>query len=82
MNEYFIDGIRITVELSNEIGLLNKKNDDDILIFLRGGLGKHVDGRRHLATIPGDVGRAGVVKRVAREMEFLEENTLILTLPL
>jgi mannose-6-phosphate isomerase-like protein (cupin superfamily) len=82
VNEYFIDGIRLTVERSNEIGLLDNKNDDDILIFLRGGLGKHVDGRKHLATIPGDVGRAGVVKRVAREMEFFEENTLILTLPL
>jgi mannose-6-phosphate isomerase-like protein (cupin superfamily) len=82
VNEYQINGVRFIVERSSEIELLNQKNDDDILIFLRGGLGKFVDQRKHLATIPGDVGRAGVVKRVAREMEFLEDNTLILTLPL
>jgi mannose-6-phosphate isomerase-like protein (cupin superfamily) len=78
---YKAHGTAFTVECTSKIDALREKPDDDILIFLRGGLGKHVDGRRHLATIPGDVGRAKIVKQVAHEMEFLEEDTLILTIP-
>jgi quercetin dioxygenase-like cupin family protein len=79
-NSYSAHGRDFTVECTNDMKALSKKLESDILIFLRGGLGKHVDGRRHLATIPGDVGRASIVKQVAHEMEFLEEDTLILTI--
>jgi quercetin dioxygenase-like cupin family protein len=81
LHEYNVNGAKLTVERSNDIELLNKKNDNDIIVFLRGGLGKHIDGRKHLATMPGDVGRVGIVKKVAREMDFLEEHTTILTIP-
>jgi len=80
-NAYRAHGTDFTVESTSEIRTLSDKLDEDILIFLRGGLGKHVDGRRHLATIPGDVGRGYIVKQVAREMEFLEEDTIIITIP-
>ncbi len=81
VEEYFIDEVKITVECSNKIESLNLKNPNDILIFLRGGLGKYIDKRKHLATIPGDVGRAVIIKKVSGEMDFLEEDTLILTIP-
>jgi mannose-6-phosphate isomerase-like protein (cupin superfamily) len=79
IREYSIDNVKFTVEKSSSIDSINYKGDDDILIFLKGGLGKNVGGRSQLATMPGDIGRAGVVKKVAGEMDFLEKNTLILT---
>ena len=78
-NDYAIGQNRFSVTSHNSLEFLNLLKDNDIVIFLRGGVGKYVDGRKHLATIPGDVGRVKVVKQVAREMEFLEENTLVLT---
>jgi quercetin dioxygenase-like cupin family protein len=81
VHEYNVNGIKLTIERSNDIGSLNKKNDNDTIIFLKGGLGKYIDGRKHLATMPGDVGKAGIVKKVAHEMDFLEEHTIFLTIP-
>ena len=80
-NFYHAHGTDFTVECTSDMKALSNKSDNDILIFLRGGLGKHVDGRRHLATIPGDVGRVNIVKQVAHEMEFLEADTLMMTIP-
>ena len=78
---YKIDQISFTVTSYGALDFFDTMKDEDIVIFLRGGIGKYIDGRKHLATIPGDVGRVKVVKQVAREMQFLEANTLILTVP-
>ena len=78
-SNYEIDQIKFSVSSHVSLDLLDPLKDEDIIIFLRGGAGKFVDGRKHLATIPGDVGRVKIVKQVVREMEFLEENTLILS---
>jgi mannose-6-phosphate isomerase-like protein (cupin superfamily) len=80
-NDYLINGTSFSVVNQSSLNFIDLLNDEDIVIFLRGGVGKHVDGRKHLATIPGDVGRVKVVKQVMSEMEFLEANTLILSLP-
>lgn len=80
-NDYLIDQTTISVVSHSSLDFIEELNDEDIIIFLRGGIGKYVDTRKHLATIPGDVGRVKVVKQVAREMDFLEENTLILMVP-
>lgn len=80
-HDYAIDQIPFQVSSHSSLDFLDEHNDDNIIIFLKGGIGKHVDGRKHLATVPGDVGRVKVVRQVAREMEFLEEDTLILTVP-
>ena len=81
VDEYYLNDVKLEVESSSQIDFINSKKDSDIIVFLRGGLGKIIDGRRHLATIPGDVGRADIVKRVAKEMTFLEKDTLILSIP-
>jgi mannose-6-phosphate isomerase-like protein (cupin superfamily) len=80
-NDYTINKIPFYVSCHSGLDFLDRLNDDNIIIFLKGGIGKSVDGRKHLATIPGDVGRVSVVRQVAREMEFLEANTLILSVP-
>jgi hypothetical protein len=40
-----------------------------------------VDERLHLATVPGDVGRADVIKKVAQQMDFLSTETVLLRIP-
>jgi mannose-6-phosphate isomerase-like protein (cupin superfamily) len=52
--------------------------DTDIVMFLQGGLIKTVNGRQHLVTCPGDVGEIQVVKQVAKEMDGLAEDTIVL----
>jgi len=52
--------------------------DDEIIMFLHGGIGKSINGRQHLATVPGDIGLASIVKTVAREMEYCAPHTTIL----
>jgi mannose-6-phosphate isomerase-like protein (cupin superfamily) len=79
--EYVINGVPFKVYSHDSLGFLDTLEDDDIVMFLRGGLCKYVDGRKQLATIPGDVGRVNIIKRVAKEMDFLEEKTIILTVP-
>ena len=53
-------------------------HDEEIIMFLKGGIGKEIDGRNHLATVPVDVGIASIVKKVANEMEFCSNETIIL----
>jgi len=55
-----------------------KFNPNDIIMFLTGGLGKKVNNRRHLATIPGDIGYSRVINKVASEMEYVQDQTMIL----
>lgn len=50
----------------------------DIVMFLSGGVGKEVDGRRHMATIPGDIGRFEVLGQVLEGMEFVAPDTWVL----
>lgn len=50
----------------------------DIVMFLHGGVGKVVDGRRHMATVPGDVGRFEVLSQVVDGMEFVAPNTWVM----
>lgn len=71
---------RITVETVTDIDILNNKNDSDLLMFLRGGLIKNVDGREHLVTAPGDVGLASVVQQVAQEMDGFAPHTVVMTI--
>jgi mannose-6-phosphate isomerase-like protein (cupin superfamily) len=71
---------RITVETATNIDILSSKNDSDLLMFLRGGLIKNVDGREHLVTAPGDVGLVSVVQQVAKEMDGFIVDTLIMTI--
>jgi hypothetical protein len=58
----------------------NDYDDKDIIIFLKGGVIKVVEGRRHLVIQAGDVGVGEVVKRVAKEMSWIADDTLIMTI--
>ena len=77
---YSFANCNLLVENINSIEVINKKEDADLIIFLKGGLVRHIDDRSHLVTTPGDVGYAGVVKQVSRQLDGIVSDTLIMTI--
>lgn len=57
---------------------LNKFNDNDLIMVLKGGLQKTINGKIHKVVVPGDVGQVKVVKRVAEEMDGFIEDSVIM----
>lgn len=55
-------------------------SDDDILVFIRGGMIRNINSESHLVTIPGDVGFGSVVKNVASKLDGIKENTIVLSI--
>jgi mannose-6-phosphate isomerase-like protein (cupin superfamily) len=80
IQEYTIGESFITVTKTNDINWLYNRPDDELLMFLRGGVIKTINDRIHQVTIPGDVGQASVVKHVAKEMDGFSLDTVILTI--
>jgi hypothetical protein len=75
---YKVNETVLSVSHISEITDFDNFHDDEIIMFLKGGIGKAIDGRNHLATVPGDVGIASIVKKVAKEMEYCPAETIIL----
>lgn len=78
-NHYSVGSVNITIERMSDVKTLENNLDTDILIFLRGGLIKSIDGRQHLVTQPGDVGNVNVIRQVAQEMDGFAPDTIIMT---
>jgi mannose-6-phosphate isomerase-like protein (cupin superfamily) len=70
----------ICVKQLNSKEEISNYNDSDILVFLKGGMVRDIEGRSHLVTVPGDVGFAQVVKTVALELDGIKENTIVLSI--
>jgi len=77
---YQFGNCTLIVENINDITALNSKKDTDLLMFLKGGLLRNIDGRDHLVTIPGDVGFANIIKQVSSQLDGVAENTIIMTM--
>ena len=77
---YQFGNCSITVEIINSTKAIVEKEDTDLLMFLKGGLVRNIDGRSHLVTIPGDVGFANVVKEVSKQLDDVANDTIILTI--
>lgn len=67
------------VETVPSLDFFSQDDEERILLFLSGGIGKIVDGRELLATVPGDVGSMRIVSQVARNMDFVKKETLLLS---
>lgn len=78
-NHYTVGAVDIAIERIFDIKTLEYNSDNDIVIFLRGGLIKSIKGRQHLVTQPGDVGNVNVIRQVAQEMDGFAPNTIIMT---
>ena len=80
LNQYNFGNCVIEVQCINHIDVINSKDDNDLIIFLNGGMIRNIDGRNHLVTIPGDVGFANIVKQVSNQLDGVSENTTIMTI--
>lgn len=76
--EYRNSEADFTIQRATLLSEIHEIPDNEIVMFLKGGLAKMVDERLHLATVPGDVGRADVIKKVAQQMDFLSTETVLL----
>lgn len=79
-NTYEFGNCTLIVEKVDNISNVNSKEDTDLIMFLRGGLVRNIDGRNHLVTIPGDVGFANVVKQVSNQLDGVAKDTIIMTI--
>lgn len=70
----------LIVENINDISTINNKKDTDLIMFLKGGLVRNINGRDYLVTIPGDVGFANVIKQVSNQLDGVAEQTIIMTI--
>lgn len=80
VNVYQFGNCTLTVENVNDIETIINKKDTDLLMFLKGGLMRNIDGRGHLVTIPGDVGFANIVKQVSNQLDGVASGTIIMTI--
>jgi mannose-6-phosphate isomerase-like protein (cupin superfamily) len=80
IHHYELGQCHLAVESVTDIHTLNNKNDSDLLMFLKGGLSKTVNGRNHLVTAPGDVGQVSIIRQVSAEMDGFAHDTMLMTI--
>lgn len=79
-NDYILNGYDLHTNLIQDIKQLTKIPDENIVVFLRGGMMRTIDNTNHLVTVPGDVGLGKIIKQVASQLDGVHPNTLILTI--
>lgn len=79
-NIYEFHNCILKVESINDIEIINKKQDKDLIVFLKGGMYRNIEGKSHGVTIPGDVGFAEVIKKVSNQLDGVFSETIILTI--
>lgn len=75
---YVIGESYVEVFNATDISIFEKLEDNDMIVFLKGGLSKTINGRSHMVTVPGDVGYTKVVKQVSEEMDGFAPGTIIM----
>lgn len=70
----------LKVEIINDIDVINNKEDNDLIMFLKGGMVRNIEGNSHCVTIPGDVGFANIVKQVSKQLDGVIPKTIIMTI--
>lgn len=80
VNTYEFSNCLLKVECINNIEVINNKKDKDIIVFLKGGLYRNIEGKSHGVTIPGDVGFAEVIKKVSTQLDGIFSETIIITI--
>lgn len=68
------------VKFIKSIEQILEYDDNDVLVFMNGGLIRQIDSESHLVTVPGDVGFGSVVKDVAKKLDGIKENTIVLSI--
>lgn len=71
---------KILVENIDNIDTINNKNDEDLVVFLKGGLFKKVEDLTHNIIYSGDIEYAKYIKQFSNQMDGVCDDTIILTL--
>jgi mannose-6-phosphate isomerase-like protein (cupin superfamily) len=79
-NTYTLSNCSLLVETIDDISVINNKHDEDLIMFLRGGMVRKIDRVSYCVTIPGDVGKASIVKQVSHQLDGVISGTIILTI--
>ena len=74
---YIFANCDISIEKTSDISKILNKDDKDLLIFLKGGISTETNQK---VVIPGDIGYADIVKKVATKISHLENSTVIMTI--
>jgi quercetin dioxygenase-like cupin family protein len=77
---YNFANCNLKIETINNVEIINNKLDDDLIMFLKGGLIKNIDGTFHCVTLPGDVGFGRIVKQVSTKLDGVQSGTIIMTI--
>jgi mannose-6-phosphate isomerase-like protein (cupin superfamily) len=77
---YSFANCNLKIETINNVEIINNKLDDDLIMFLKGGLIKNIDGIFHCVTLPGDVGFGRIVKQVSTKLDGVQSGTIIMTI--
>ena len=78
--DFKFSGCSIKLECIKNINIINEKNDDDIIVFLKGGMIRELKNKEHYVTSPGDVGFGKIVKKVSNQLDNVKKNTVIMTI--
>ena len=77
---YNFANCNLKLEKISDVSVINNKGDDDLIMFLSGGLIRAINDKFHCVTIPGDVGYGKIVKHISEQLDGVREDTLILTI--
>lgn len=77
---YYFAKCTLKIETINNISIINNKSDNDLIMFLKGGMVRNINGVSHCVTIPGDVGFAKIIKQVSQQLDGVISETLIMTI--
>lgn len=80
INFYEFADCKITIETVDDIDTINKKKNEDLIIFLKGGMVRIIENISHCVTIPGDVGFGNIIKQVSTKLDGVVPGTIILTI--
>ena len=79
-NIYNFANCTLQIENINNIDVINNKKDDDLIMFLKGGLIRNINNISHCVTIPGDDGFANIIKQVSKQLDGVASETIIMTI--
>jgi mannose-6-phosphate isomerase-like protein (cupin superfamily) len=77
--EYKFNNRTIVLENAHD-RIFEQYDENEIMMFVQGGLIKNINSREHLVTVPGDVGQIKVVKQVAKEMDGFAKNSIVMVI--
>jgi mannose-6-phosphate isomerase-like protein (cupin superfamily) len=79
-NTYNFANCVLQIENITDINVINNKKDNDLIMFLKGGLTRNINNISHCVTIPGDVGFGDIIKKVSSQLDGVSVDTLIMTI--